>query len=89
MHHALDVRIREQAGLKWGTPQPITVRDAEFGERLGGSGSGGSGSLPPGGSMPAASAPSHASRFAEFQRRVAPSNACAPGPTASTLARSQ
>ncbi len=23
--------LREQAGLKWGTPQPITVRDAEFG----------------------------------------------------------
>ena len=23
--------LREQAGLKWGTPQPITVRDKEFG----------------------------------------------------------
>jgi membrane protease subunit (stomatin/prohibitin family) len=25
------VSLKEQAGLKWGTPQPITVRDAEFG----------------------------------------------------------
>ena len=23
--------LREQTGLKWGTPQPITVRDKEFG----------------------------------------------------------
>lgn len=25
------ISLKEQAGLKWGTPQPITVRDAEFG----------------------------------------------------------
>jgi membrane protease subunit (stomatin/prohibitin family) len=25
------VSMKEQAGLKWGTPQPVTVRDAEFG----------------------------------------------------------
>jgi membrane protease subunit (stomatin/prohibitin family) len=25
------VSLKEQAGLKWGTPQPVTVRDAEFG----------------------------------------------------------
>ncbi len=23
--------LKEQAGLKWGTPQPVTIRDAEFG----------------------------------------------------------
>jgi membrane protease subunit (stomatin/prohibitin family) len=25
------ISLKEQAGLKWGTPQPVTVRDAEFG----------------------------------------------------------
>jgi membrane protease subunit (stomatin/prohibitin family) len=25
------ISLKEQAGRKWGTPQPVTVRDAEFG----------------------------------------------------------